>query len=67
LNNVPKLLDILRERFKAKSDAALARALEVDPSVISKLRGGGPLGNTMVVRIAERTELSIKEIRQLAA
>jgi plasmid maintenance system antidote protein VapI len=66
LNNVPKLLDTLRERNKIKSDAALARELDVVPSVISKLRGGGELGPTLILRIHEYLGMSVTEIRELA-
>lgn len=67
LKNVPKLLDTLRERFQIRSDAALARELEVVPSVISKLRAGGPLGPTLVLRIHEYLGVPVAEIRDLAA
>ena len=36
--NPNQLLDTLRERMKLKNDAALSRALEVAPPVISKIR-----------------------------
>jgi len=66
LKNVPKLLDALRERNQIKSDAALARELDVSPSVISKLRAGGPLGATVMLSIVEHLGMSPKEIRELA-
>lgn len=62
------LLDALRERFEIKSDAALARELEVQPPQISKLRSGAtPLGAVMVLKVHELLGVPVKEIRDLAA
>jgi hypothetical protein len=66
LKNVPNLLDALREHFEVKNDSALARKLAVSPPVVSKLRGGGKLGNTMILRIHERTGWAAEAIRELA-
>jgi hypothetical protein len=60
------LIDELRLHLNAKSDAVLARELEVAPPVISKLRGGMPLGSTMLIRIHERTGWPVQHIRDLA-
>ncbi|MEH6434323.1 hypothetical protein [Massilia sp. DD77] len=66
--NVARLFDTLRERFQIKSDAALARELELNPSDISKLRGGDrPLGATVILSIHEHLGVPVKEIRELAA
>ncbi len=67
MKNVPKLLDTLRDRFQIKSDAALARELDIAPSVLSKLRAGATLGPTVILSIHERLGVSVKEIRALAA
>jgi len=67
LKNVPKLIDTLRTRFEIKSDAALARELEIAPSVISKLRAGATLGPTVILSIHEHLGVPVKEIRALAA
>ena len=61
-----KLLDTLRERFQIKSDAALARELDVNPSQISKLRGGAHLGATLILKIHEHLGMPVQEIRELA-
>ena len=66
MKNVSKLLDTLRERFQIKSDAALARELDVNPSQISKLRAGADLGPTLILSIHEHLGMPVKEIRQLA-
>jgi len=61
-----RLLDTLRERMQLKNDAALSRALEVAPPVISKIRHRAlPVGASMLIRMHEGTELSIHELRDL--
>lgn len=60
------LLDTLIERMRLKNDAALCRALEVAPPVISKIRHKRlPIGASMLIRMHEVSELSIKELRNL--
>jgi plasmid maintenance system antidote protein VapI len=61
------LIDELRRRHDIKSDAALARELDIQPSQISKLRAGGPLGASVVLRIHEYLGVPVKEIRDLAS
>lgn len=62
------LLDAIRERFAFKNDAELARALQVGPPVISKLRHRTlPLGATLIIRMTEMFDMPVKEIRELAA
>ncbi|HBI70692.1 MAG TPA: hypothetical protein DDZ22_17310 [Massilia sp.] len=62
------LVDTLRSRFGIKSDAALARELDVQPPVISKLRSGRfPLGASLILRIHEHLGMPVKEIRALVA
>jgi hypothetical protein len=57
-----KMLDILR----LKNDAALSRALEVGPPVISKIRHGRlPVGAGLLIRIHEVTGLSVADLRLL--
>ena len=60
------LLDELIERMNLKNDAALSRALEVLPPVISKLRHRRlPVGASMLIRMHETSGISIKELRAL--
>jgi len=62
-----RLLDTLRTRFDIKSDAALARELDMKPPQISKLRSGGlPVGSTLILSIHEHLGVPVKEIRALA-
>lgn len=61
------LLDHIIATAPLKNDAALARALNVAPPVISKLRNGKlPLGAGNIIRIHEEFNISIKEIKSLA-
>lgn len=60
------LLDALIDKLNLKNDAALSRALEVAPPVISKLRHGAlPIGPTMLIRMHEISDLNIRDMRAL--
>lgn len=60
------LLDVLIERLGIKNDAALSRVLEVAPPVISKIRHRRlPVGASLLIRMHEESDISIKELRQL--
>lgn len=60
------LLDALIVKMGLKNDAALSRALEVAPPVISKIRHRRlPVGASLLIRMHEVSELSIKELREL--
>jgi hypothetical protein len=64
--NPDKLLDALLDRLVLKNDAALARALEVAPPVISKIRHRRlPVGASILIRMHEVSNLSIRELRDL--
>src|SRR3954468_7551379 len=64
--NPDNLLDSLIERLNLKNDAALSRALEVAPPVISKIRHRRlPVGASMLIRMHEVSDLSIKDLRVL--
>jgi hypothetical protein len=61
-----RLLDSLIERLKLKNDAGLCRALEVAPPLISKIRHRRlPVGSSLLIRMHEISDLSIKELRTL--
>ena len=54
------------DKLSLKNDAALSRALEVAPPVISKIRHRKlSVGASMLIRMHEISELSIKELRIL--
>jgi hypothetical protein len=49
-----------------KNDAALARALEVAPPLISKIRHRRlPVGASLLIRMHEVTDLPVHELREL--
>ena len=61
-----RLLDTLIQHLNLKNDAALSRALEVAPPVISKIRHHRlPVGASLLIRMHEVSDLSIKELRRL--
>lgn len=61
-----RLLDSLIDRLKLKNDAALSRALEVAPPVISKIRHRRlPVGASLLIRMHEVSDLSIRELREM--
>jgi plasmid maintenance system antidote protein VapI len=60
-----KLLDALIVKLDLKNDAALCRTLTVAPPVISKIRHGRlPIGASMLIRMHEEFDISIKELKQ---
>jgi plasmid maintenance system antidote protein VapI len=64
--NPNHLLDILIEKLRLKNDAALSRALEVAPQVISKIRHHRlAIGATLLIRMHEVSDISIRELRNL--
>lgn len=61
-----ELLDTLIKQLHLKNDAALSRALEVAPPVISKIRHRRlPVGASMLIRMHEISEISIMDLRTL--
>lgn len=60
------LLDALIKKMKLKNDAALSRALDVHPPVISKIRHLTlPVGATMLIKMHELSDYSVRELRDL--
>ena len=60
------LLDSLIEQLHLKNDAALSRALEVAPPVISKIRHRRlPVGASLLIRMHEVSDLTIRDLRVL--
>jgi len=61
-----RLLDTLIEKLRLKNDAALSRALEVAPPVISKIRHNRlPVGASLLIRMHEVSDMSIRDLRFL--
>jgi hypothetical protein len=64
--NPDRLLDALIDHLKLKNDAALSRALEVAPPVISKIRHRRlPVSAATLIRMHEVSDLSIRDLRFL--
>jgi hypothetical protein len=64
--NPDRLLDAMLERLQLKNDAALSRALEVAPPVISKVRHRRlPVGASLLIRMHEVSDLSVSQLREL--
>ena len=64
--NPNRLLDTQIENLRLKNDAALSRALEVAPPVISKIRHHRlPVGASLLIRMHEVTGMSIRDLRDL--
>lgn len=64
--NPNNLLDNLIDHLRLRNDAALSRALEVAPPVISKIRHKKlPIGASLLIRMHELTDISIKDLRAL--
>lgn len=60
------LLDTLIRKLHLKNDASLSRTLEVAPPVISKIRHRKlAIGASILIRMHEVSNLSIKELRGL--
>lgn len=60
------LLETLIQKLNLKNDAALSRALEVAPPLISKIRHRRlPVGASLLIRMHEVSQLSIKDLREL--
>jgi plasmid maintenance system antidote protein VapI len=70
IKNADKVNDLLDECIKLlhlRNDAALSRAVEVAPPVISKLRHGRlPFGDSIAIRLSELTGISAVELRDRA-
>lgn len=61
-----RVLDAIMKKLHLKNDAALSRALEVAPPVISKIRHRTlPIGATILLRMHEVSNFSIRELRAL--
>lgn len=64
--NPGRLLDTLLSMLNLKNDAALSRALEVAPPVISKIRHLRlPVGASLLIRMHEVSGLTIADLRAL--
>jgi transcriptional regulator with XRE-family HTH domain len=59
-----KLLDTLKEKYDLKNDAAISKALEVAPPVISRIRNGRMEPSAdIILRIHEKLGMPVADIR----
>jgi hypothetical protein len=66
--NPDNVLDAIIAKLKLKNDAALSRVLKVAPPVISKIRHRTlPIGATILLRMHDVSNFSIRELRALMA
>jgi hypothetical protein len=64
--NPNRVLDAIMAKLQLKNDAALSRALDVAPPVISKIRHRTlPIGATILLRMHEISDFSIRELKAL--
>lgn len=64
--NPDRLLDHLLNKLQLKNDAALSRALEVAPPVISKIRHRRlPVGASLLIRMHEVSGMAIRDLRDM--
>ncbi|SNT16060.1 hypothetical protein SAMN06265795_115112 [Noviherbaspirillum humi] len=60
------LLDTLIQKMGLKNDAALCRALEISPPIISKIRHGRlPVSASLLIRMHEVSGMSVRDLRDL--
>lgn len=63
-----KLLDTLIEKMHLKNDAELCRVLEVQPPIISKIRHRKlNVGATILLRMHEKSNIPIRELKELTS
>lgn len=66
--NCAHLLDTLLAELKIKNDARLSRRLGITASHLCKLRSGQlPMSAEVLLRIYDRTDYSIEQLRKLLA
>lgn len=63
-----RLLDTLIEKMHLKNDAELCRVLEVQPPIISKIRHRKlNVGATILLRMHEKSNIPIRELKELTS
>jgi transcriptional regulator with XRE-family HTH domain len=67
-NAATRFLDRLIKDMNLRNDAALARRLEVNAPLISKIRHGKfGVSAELIIRIHEKTDIPVKEIKAALA
>ena len=60
-----RLFDFLIKNYRIKSDHALSEALDVLPSTICKMRAGRAVTATVILKVHEKYEIPIRDIKAL--
>ncbi|TFV86705.1 hypothetical protein E4K72_22945 [Oxalobacteraceae bacterium OM1] len=67
VDQINQLLNYVRDSHGLRSDAALSRFLQLNPTLVCKLRRGYPMSDRVLLTIHEATELSVAQIRNFPA
>jgi hypothetical protein len=62
-----RLFDFLIERYELGSDYQLALEIQVTPSSICKMRSGKPVTANMILKVHERFDIPIREIKEMVS
>ncbi|AXA91143.1 hypothetical protein [Massilia sp. YMA4] len=61
-----RLFDLLRQRLQLHSDKALAKALQIAPPLLTRLRHRGlPLSGSLLLRIQDVSGIAVDELRRV--
>lgn len=64
---VHRLFDSLIERYELGSDYQLALEIQVTPSSICKIRSGKPVTANLILKIHERFDIPVREIKEMVS
>lgn len=70
INSLPydpsRLFDLLRQRLQLHSDKALAKALQIAPPLLARLRHRGlPMSGSLLLRIQDVSGIAVDELRRV--
>lgn len=61
-----RLFDLLRQRLQLHSDKALAKALQIAPPLLARLRHRGlPVSGSLLLRIQDVSGIAVDELRRV--
>ena len=60
------ILDVLKEKYDLKNDAAIAKALEIAPPIVSRIRNGkSNVSAEIILKIHETFGMPVSDIKAL--
>ena len=60
------ILDVLKEKYDLKNDAAIAKALEIAPPIVSRIRNGkSNVSAEIILKIHETFRMPVADIKAL--